>query len=164
VPMHCSGNRFIDAMRRRMLPAPWDNVAFNLPVDGVSDPVETNLGVEIIKVWEKQPESVRPFDEVKDTIRNSLIARKRNEKRRDVLRDLKSGAKVEQLIAFEAPQPTRPPMGHPGMGEGQGPAGHPHPGMPGAPSMGDEAPAPAGQPPVDAPQGEPEPTEEAPAK
>ena len=50
-------------------------------------------------------ERQRPFDEVSTNIKNSLLARKRNEKRREVLRDLKGGAQVEQFIKFERPTP-----------------------------------------------------------
>jgi parvulin-like peptidyl-prolyl isomerase len=92
--------------------------------------VETKLGYEIVKVLEKKGERQRPLDEVKESIKNSLLARKKNEKRRDVLRALKADAKVEQLVKFDMPPmpqmggPTVPPAagampmppGHPGMG------------------------------------------------
>lgn len=111
---------------RGRMPPEWDNVAFNLAPEAVSDPVETRLGFEIIKVWEKKAEQQRPFDEVKDTIRNSLVARKRNEKRREVLRDLKATAKVEQLITFEPARQAAPtPEGASGLGAAQPPMGHP---------------------------------------
>jgi len=46
-----------------------------------------------------------------------LMARQRNEKRREVLRDLKGGANVEQLIKFERPAPKtsgKPRVASPG--------------------------------------------------
>jgi peptidyl-prolyl cis-trans isomerase C len=111
--------------RGRMTPE-FDNVAFTLAPNKVSDVVESKLGYEIIKVFEKTPERQRPLDEVKESIKNSLLARKRNEKRRDVLRDLKGTAKVEQLVKFEsapaAPLPGMPPqprVARPGEGPEQ---------------------------------------------
>ena len=119
--------------RGRMTPE-FDNVAFTLKPNTVSDVVQTALGYEIIKVFEQKAERQRPLDEVKESIKNSLLARKRNEKRRDVLRQLKQDAKVDQLVKFEQqaaapgmmPQPTQ-------MAQ---------PGVPGAPAMAPGAPAP----------------------
>ena len=126
--------------RGRMTPE-FDNVAFALEPNKLSEVVETKLGYEIIKVFEKKTERVRPVDEVKESIKSSLLARKKNEKRRDVLKDLKSNAKVEQLVKFETPAtPGMPPAGMP-MGDmppvmarpGAMPPGHPMPGMGGVP-------------------------------
>ncbi|MBN1961262.1 MAG: peptidylprolyl isomerase [Deltaproteobacteria bacterium] len=78
-------------------------VSQGLAVDAISDVIETGLGYEIIKVLERKPEHIRPLEEVKDSIKSSLLARKRNEKRRDVLRLLKSEAKVDQLVKFDVP-------------------------------------------------------------
>jgi peptidyl-prolyl cis-trans isomerase C len=152
--------------RGRMTPE-FDTVAFKLDAGKVSDVVESKLGYEIIKVFEKTAERQKPVDEVKESIKNSLLARKRNEKRRDVLRDLKAGAKVEQLVKFEAapaapgapPTPGMPPqprVARPGDIQGmeqrlQGMAerGEMPPGMAPPPEMapptdGAPAPAPAG--------------------
>tara|TARA_B100000676_G_scaffold187855_1_gene184726 strand:- start:107 stop:487 length:381 start_codon:yes stop_codon:yes gene_type:complete len=87
------------------MPPAFDNVAFALEKGAVSKVVETKLGFEIIKVWDKKLERQRPFEEVSTNIKNSLLARKRNEKRRAVLRELKGGATVEQFIKFEKPTP-----------------------------------------------------------
>jgi peptidyl-prolyl cis-trans isomerase C len=110
--------------RGRMLPE-FENVAFGMEAGAVSDVLETKMGFEIIKVWDKKPERQRPLEEVSANIKNSLLARKRNEKRREILRTLKADAKIEQLIKFEAPPPGRAPTAAPGA-PGQ-------PGMPGAP-------------------------------
>jgi len=91
--------------RGRMPPA-FDEVAFSLKPGALSKVVETKLGFEVILVSEKKVERQRPFDEVKSNIRNSLVARKRNEKRREVLRTLKTDAKVERLIEFKRPKAT----------------------------------------------------------
>ena len=67
--------------RGRMPPA-FDNVAFTLDINKTSEPVKTKDGYELIRISEKRPEKERALDEVKENIKNSLLARKRNEKRR----------------------------------------------------------------------------------
>ena len=123
-------------LTRGRMPPEFDNVAFNLEVGVLSEVVETKLGFEIIKVAEKKAERQREIDEVKENIKNSLIARKRNEKRREVLRDLKKDAQVEQLVKFERPQPTAP-----------GPRGAAAPGAPSPVKLNPPRP-PAGQRPI----------------
>lgn len=87
--------------------------AKGLAINQMSDVIETKLGYEIVKVIEKKPEHQRPLDEVKESIKSSLLARKRNEKRRDVLRALKEEAKIEQLVKFETAPMAPPPGGGP---------------------------------------------------
>ena len=94
---------------RGRMPPEFDEVAFKLGENKTSDVVETKLGYEIIKVWEKKPERQRPLEEVKENIKSSLLARVRNEKRRDVLRNLKAEAKVEQILKFDQPPATTTP-------------------------------------------------------
>ena len=124
-------------LTRGRMPPEFDNVAFNLQPGQLSAVVETKLGYEIIKVAETKPERQRELTEVQENIKNSLIARKRNEKRREVLRDLKKEAQVEQLVKFERPQPTAP----------AGPAGAAAPGAPSPVKLNPPRP-PAGQRPV----------------
>ena len=109
------------------MPAEFDTVAFGLEAGKVSDVVRTKAGFEIIKVWERKPERQRDLTEVSQNIHNSLVARRRNEKRREVLRDLKNDAKVEQLVQFRqpTPAPSAPPVG-------MRPPTIPRPGTPGA--------------------------------
>ncbi|MCK5689336.1 peptidyl-prolyl cis-trans isomerase, partial [Myxococcota bacterium] len=95
-----------------------ENAAFELGENKVSDVIETKAGLEIVKVWSKREARELPFDEVKESIKNSLTARKRNEKRREVLRTLKSEAKVEKLIKFEKAAAGPKGKGMPGMGRG----------------------------------------------
>ena len=57
--------------RGRMV-KPFEDEAFRLGVGEVSDLVETQFGYHIIKVEAKEPETVRPLEEVKEEIRNTL--------------------------------------------------------------------------------------------
>jgi parvulin-like peptidyl-prolyl isomerase len=93
---------------RGRFPPEFDNVAFSLESGAVSDVIETKMGYEIVKVWDRRAERQRPLEEVKENIKNSLMARKRNEKRRKILQELKGTAEIETLIAFDSPRPPRP--------------------------------------------------------
>ncbi|MEM6731134.1 MAG: peptidylprolyl isomerase, partial [Myxococcota bacterium] len=73
---------------RGRFPPEFDQVAFALEPGKVSDPVQTRSGFEIIKVWERQPESRRPLEDVSASIRTSLEATERNKRRRDVIKKL----------------------------------------------------------------------------
>jgi peptidyl-prolyl cis-trans isomerase C len=129
------------------MPKEWDAAVFTLKANDISRVIETPLGYEVVKVWETKPERVRPLTEVQDMIRNALLARERNEKRRDVLRDLKASAKVEQLVTFEPPAAAVPPGATP-----------PTPGAPATPG----APMPPGSPMPQASPGAPVPAAAAP--
>jgi parvulin-like peptidyl-prolyl isomerase len=96
-------------LSRGRMPPEFDEVAFKLEPGQVSDVVKTRLGYEVIMVSEKKAERQRPFEEVQKNIENSLTARKRNQKRREVLRELKSTAKVEPLLEFARPTPQKAP-------------------------------------------------------
>jgi parvulin-like peptidyl-prolyl isomerase len=77
------------------MPPEFDKVAFELKPGAVSGVTETRLGYEVIFVEEQKEERQRPFVEVEANIKNSLVARRRNQKRREVLRELKATAKVD---------------------------------------------------------------------
>jgi peptidyl-prolyl cis-trans isomerase C len=135
-------------------PAAKGPAATGLKADEMSGVVETKLGYEIIKVFEKKAERQRPLDEVKESIKGSLLARKRNDKRRDVLRTLKGDAQVEQLVKFEPPPPpagTPPsPVATPGV-------------IPPAPGTGGGGPTPPGSMPPPTPSAPPPPAAGSPA-
>ncbi|MEC9466092.1 MAG: peptidylprolyl isomerase [Myxococcota bacterium] len=96
-------------LSRGRMPPEFDEVAFKLEPGQISEVVKTRLGYEIIMVSEKKAERQRPFEEVQKNIENSLTARKRNQKRREVLRELKSTAQVEQMLEFARPTPQKGP-------------------------------------------------------
>ncbi len=93
--------------RGRMVP-PFEETAFKLKPGDTSGIVETSFGFHIIKVEEHKEARERPLEEVKESIRASLLARKRSDLRRDVLKKIKDEAKIEEFVKFEVPQPTPP--------------------------------------------------------
>lgn len=104
---------------RRMV-KPFSDKAFVMKPNEISDLVETRFGYHIIKVFEHKDEVQKPFEEVADSIRKSLESRKRNEKRREVLKQLKDEVKVETMIKFDKPAPTMPSKKMPNMGDRSG--------------------------------------------
>jgi peptidyl-prolyl cis-trans isomerase D len=68
--------------RGQMVPE-FERVAFTLAPGGMSDLVDSQFGIHIIKVNEKEAAKERTFDEVKETIRPVLATLKAEQKARD---------------------------------------------------------------------------------
>jgi len=110
----------------------FQDAAFAMKVNDVSEPVRTRFGFHIIKVTDKREDRKKSFDEVKDQIVKSLKNKKFFTERRKLLADLEKKAKVEKFLP-EPPAPTPGAAPHPGM------APAPHGGAEGTPTP---APAP----------------------
>ena len=54
----------------------YENVAFSLPVGQVSDPVQTQLGIYIIKVIDRETAHTKSFEEMLPTIMSSQVQQK----------------------------------------------------------------------------------------
>ncbi len=57
--------------RGKMVKA-FDDVVFNMKINEISNPIQTEFGCHIIMVTDKQPSKVASFDEVKDALKNRL--------------------------------------------------------------------------------------------
>ncbi|MGK2856238.1 MAG: peptidylprolyl isomerase, partial [Thermoanaerobaculia bacterium] len=68
--------------RGRMVPE-FENAAFSLAIGEISEPVKTQFGFHILRVTEKRPEGMRPFEEV----RSELTERFTDERARTMARD-----------------------------------------------------------------------------
>ncbi len=68
--------------RGRMVPE-FENAAFSLAIGAISDPVKTQFGFHILRVNEKRPEGVKPFEEV----RAELTERFTEERTKTMARD-----------------------------------------------------------------------------
>jgi parvulin-like peptidyl-prolyl isomerase len=62
------------------------------------EPVRTPFGFHVIKVLEKKVERVKPFDEVKEQIQESLRNRNTFKARRDLVEGLKTQATIEKFL------------------------------------------------------------------
>lgn len=70
-------------------------VCFQLAEGDLSEPVKTEKGYHIVMVDRRNPQTVRPLDEVRDDIISRLTYENRNAVRDSILADLKSKYKVE---------------------------------------------------------------------
>lgn len=64
--------------RGKMIPE-FENVAFAMEVDTLSEPVKSQFGYHIIKLIEKKEEAQSKFEEVKDQINQQLLGMKQQE-------------------------------------------------------------------------------------
>jgi peptidyl-prolyl cis-trans isomerase SurA len=85
-------------VRRGELAPEIEAAAFSLPAGGVSSLIRTESGYHLIKVERVQAESVAPFAEVRDSIRDQLFQEKFEVKRKDWLADLRSKAFIQVLM------------------------------------------------------------------
>jgi peptidyl-prolyl cis-trans isomerase C len=80
---------------------------FSLEVGEVSDPIKTDLGYHLVKVDERNPETVRPLDEVKKDLVPLLTNTNLEGVRDRVLADLK--AKYDVVYLHDSKQATETP-------------------------------------------------------
>lgn len=87
--------------RGRMVPE-FEEAAFSLPVNEVSEPVKTDYGYHLIQVLEKKPAQTFAFEEVREKIAAELLAEERS---KEVLAQLQEALKsndqekINQFIA-----------------------------------------------------------------
>jgi len=85
---------------RGELVSEFEEAAFNLKIGEVSDIVETIYGFHLIKVTNKKVESVSPFIEVKDQIKDFLLKDLKSKKWEEFILDLKDKSEIVYSDAF----------------------------------------------------------------
>jgi parvulin-like peptidyl-prolyl isomerase len=78
--------------------------AFGLPPGGVSPPIRTESGWNLIKVERVQASPLLPFDQAREEARNEVLAQKFEGKRKEWIASLRNRASIQIL-----PEPLEPP-------------------------------------------------------
>ncbi len=87
--------------------APFDKAAFSLERGELSAPVKTTFGYHVIEALTAvRPATVQKLDEVRDTIRQTLLQQKRNEEMTKWVENLRESyeGKVTYAAGFEPPE------------------------------------------------------------
>lgn len=72
-----------------MMVPEFEEAAFALDLDTVSEPVKTQFGYHLINVYDKKEASVQPFEEVAETIKSGLLQEKQMEKYNAFIKELR---------------------------------------------------------------------------
>ena len=89
----------------------FSEAAFNQKVGQISEPVRTQFGWHVIKVTEKKPAGVVPYEQVKKQLLAYLKADKQRKAVQELLKSMRDSAKIENTIpAPAAPAMPQPPV------------------------------------------------------
>lgn len=92
--------------RKGVMVPKFEEAAFGMkPGEITKEPVRTPFGFHIIEVLERKPERVKPLEEVREQIVESLKNRNLFKARRELVERLRAEAKIEILLP-EAPTPA----------------------------------------------------------
>jgi peptidyl-prolyl cis-trans isomerase C len=92
------GGGSLGYIKKGYMPEEFDRIAFAMEEDAVSDAVETKFGYHIIKVSDKKPAGIAPYEEVKDFIQRFLQEEESRKRRQAHITELRERAKIEILL------------------------------------------------------------------
>ncbi|MBL8953638.1 MAG: peptidylprolyl isomerase [Myxococcaceae bacterium] len=81
--------------RRGVMVPEFERAAFNLPVGGISDPIRTKFGWHVIKVEERRAVAAKSFEELRDQIRNRMMAQQLEKYTDQYINELRAQAVVD---------------------------------------------------------------------
>lgn len=84
--------------RRGQMVKPFEDAAFALKPNEISDIVETQFGYHLIKVEEKKPEGIIAYTEIKDRLNQHLKGKKVDTQTKEYINRLKKDAKIEKYL------------------------------------------------------------------
>lgn len=84
--------------RRGQMVKPFDDTAFTMKPNEVSDIVETRFGYHLIKVYDKKPETVLAYAEIKDKLNERMKQQKTEQEAGKYIDELKKGVKIERFL------------------------------------------------------------------
>jgi len=88
----------LDYITRGYMPPEFDRAAFAMNKNEVSGVVETKYGFHIIKVYDKRPAGITPYEEVRDFVRKYLQKELSKKRLISHMKELRTKAKIEVLI------------------------------------------------------------------
>ena len=86
---------------RGQMPRPFEETAFALEPDSVSQVVETEKGFYLIKVVDNTPETKVPFDKVREELKKRLRQKKVQRDLQAYIAELKSEATIKRYLLDE---------------------------------------------------------------
>ena len=93
-PSAAQGGSLGSFTRGRMVPE-FEEAAFQLKVNEISEPIKTQFGYHLIQLDEKSSEDVKSLEESKHLIVKNLLHQKQNEKYINTITDLKDKYSIE---------------------------------------------------------------------
>jgi len=94
------GGLYEDFQRGTMV-KPFEEAAFALAPGEVSGIVETRFGYHLIKVFEKNPETISEYGAVKDRLKQSLEQQEVQKKMEVYVEGLKNKGKIERFLTVQ---------------------------------------------------------------
>jgi len=93
---HCrDSNGDLGYFARGQMVQNFEDKAFSMQVNEVSEPFITEFGIHIVKVFDKKPAHARDFEEVRQEIQQALIDMRKNKMIGDFVDKLRASARIE---------------------------------------------------------------------
>ena len=93
------GDEHIDLgfFKRGELAEEFEIVAFSMDVGEISPIFATPFGYHLIKLTERKPATPKPFEDVRDAVREQMLAERKQEKTRALVKELEARATIEEV-------------------------------------------------------------------